>query len=137
MTAATTPADTGAEAVYRRYIAILNARRWEELGAVVHDEVTHDGRRMTREQFADLLREDVAVIPDLRYDVQALVVSGDHLAARLWFDCTPARPFREVDTGGRRVAFAEHAFYRLADGRIRTVESVVDVDAVRRQVQPG
>jgi predicted ester cyclase len=132
-----TAADTGAEAVYRRYLEVLNDRRWEELAEVVHDELTHDGRRMTREQFTDLLRDDVAVIPDLHFDLHALVVSGDRLAARLWFDCTPVRPFRGVDTGGRRVAFAEHAFYELTEGRIRAIESVVDVDAVRRQVQRG
>lgn len=130
-----TAEDTGARAVYERYLAVLNARRWYALVDVVHDEVTHDGRRMTREQFADLLREDVAVVPDLHYELRTLVVSGDRLAARLWFDCTPARPFRGVDTGGRRVGFAEHAFYDLAEGRILRIESVVDVDAVRRQVQ--
>ncbi|TNM67100.1 ester cyclase [Streptomyces sp. NP160] len=132
-----TAGHTGAEAVYARYLLVLDERRWEDLGAVVHDEVTHDGRLMTREQFADLLREDVATIPDLRYELRALVVDGDHLAARLWFDCTPVRPFRGVDTRGQRVAFAEHAFYELVDGRIRSIESVVDVDAVRRQVQGG
>lgn len=124
-----------AERCYARYLAVLNGRRWDELVDVVHDHLTHDGRAMTREQFADLLRDDVATVPDLRYELRALVVDGDRLAARLWFDCTPVRPFRGVDTAGRRVAFAEHAFYELADGRIRAVESVVDVDAVRRQVQ--
>lgn len=133
--------DTGgtgdAERVYARYLEVLNGRRWDELAGVVHDELVHDGRTMTREQFADLLREDVATIPDLRYQVRLLLADGDRLAVRLWFDCTPVRPFRGVDTRGRRVAFAEHAFYELVDGRIRTVESVVDVDAVRRQVERG
>lgn len=133
--------DTGgtgdAERVYARYLEVLNGRRWDELAGVVHDELVHDGRTMTREQFADLLREDVATIPDLRYQVRLLLADGDRLAVRLWFDGTPVRPFRGVDTLGRRVAFAEHAFYELVDGRIRTVESVVDVDAVRRQVERG
>ncbi|MFB9378339.1 ester cyclase [Kineococcus gynurae] len=125
-----------AESLYREYLGILNGRRWDRLAAVVHDELTHNDRTMTRAEFVDLLREDLAAIPDLHYDVHRLLVQGDRLAVRLWFDCTPVRPFRGVDTRGQRVGFAEHAFYELAGGRIRTVESVVDVDAVRRQVRP-
>jgi len=133
------PEDHGGSSVrcYERYLDVLNGRRWEDLVDVVHDHLTHDGRAMTRAQFADLLRDDAATIPDLRYEVRTLVVDGDRLAVRLWFECTPVRPFRGVDTRGRRVAFAEHAFYELEQGRIRAVESVVDVDAVRRQVQRG
>ncbi len=125
----TTPAGD----VYARYLDVLNDRRFEDLDQVVHDRVTHNGRDLSRGEFADLLREDVATIPDLHYELRRLVVDGADLAARLWFSCTPRRPFRGVDTGGRRVGFAEHVFYELRDGRIAAIESVVDVEAVRQQ----
>ncbi len=100
---------------------------------VVHDELTYNDTTLTRDQFANLLHEDVRTIPDLRYEVRSMVADDARIAARLWFSCTPRRPFRGVDTGGRRVAFAERVFYELVDGRIRKIDSLIDVDSVRQQ----
>lgn len=119
---------------YRDYLAVLDARRLDDLDRFVADEVVHDDRTMTRAGYRALLEEDVRLIPDLRYDLQELVVEGTSVAARLWFDCTPVADFRGLPTAGRRVRFAEHAFYRFTDGRITRVRSVVDLAAVRRQV---
>lgn len=119
---------------YRDYLAVLDARRLDDLDRFVAEELLHDDRPLTRAGYRALLEEDVRLIPDLRYDLQELVVQGTDVAARLWFDCTPVADFRGLPTAGRRVQFAEHAFYRFTDGRITQVRSVVDLAAVRRQV---
>lgn len=119
---------------YRDYLEVLDARRLDELVRFVADELVHDDRPMTRAGYRALLEEDVRVIPDLRYDLQQLVVEGTRVAARLWFDCTPVADFRGLPTTGRRLRFAEHAFYEFTDGRITRVRSLVDLDAVRQQV---
>ncbi|GAA4905275.1 putative ester cyclase [Actinomycetospora succinea] len=120
--------------VYRAYLACLDERRFEDLEAYVHDSLTYNGAPMTRAQYAGMIADDAAAIPDLAFVVDRLVVQGDEVAARLWFDCTPRGEFRGVAVDGRRVAFAEHVFYRFAEGRIAEVWSLIDVEAVREQL---
>ncbi len=81
-----------------------------------------------------MLADDIHNIPDLRYDIQVLVVGPDHVACRLWFDGTPQRDFLGTDASGRRVSFAEHVLYRFRASRIRQVWSLIDTDSVRRQL---
>ena len=122
------------ETVYRAYLACLDERRFGDLDAYVHDTVTYNGAPMTRTRYAELIAADVAAIPDLAFVVVRLVVAGDEVAARLWFDCTPRGRWRGLEPDGRRVAFAEHVFYRFADGRIADVRSLIDIESVRDQL---
>ncbi|GLZ45489.1 ester cyclase [Actinomycetospora sp. NBRC 106375] len=122
------------EETYRAYLACLNERRFEALDGFVHDSLRYNDAPMTRDDYRDLLVGDVAAIPDLAFVVDLLVVRGDHVACRLAFDCTPRGEFRGLPVDGRRVSFAEHVFYRFADGRIAQVWSLIDTDAVRRQL---
>ena len=122
------------EQIYRSYIAALNDRRLDDLDRFVHDRLTYNGERWTREQYRTLLAGDIRDIPDLRYDIELLVVGSDDVASRLWFDCTPQRTFLGIDTGGRRVSFAEHVFYRFRANQIERVWSLIDTEAVRRRL---
>jgi predicted ester cyclase len=119
---------------YLGYLDVLNERRWEDLAGFVADELTYNGRALTGTEYERERRDDVAAIPDLRFDVDLLVVEGDRVACRLAFDCTPERPFLGFDPPGRRVQFAEHVFYRFQDGRIVEVWSLIDLEAIREQM---
>ena len=121
--------------VYREYLRALDERRWDDLGTFVHDEVVYNGQRWTRTDYRDRLVADAEAIPDLAYAVELLVVEGDHVAARLRFDCAPRGRFLGVDVDGRRVSFTEHVFYRFREGRIEQVWSHIDVEELRRQVE--
>ena len=121
------------EARYRRYIAQLNDRRLD-LGEFVHEGLTYNGRAITRRQYEDLIAGDVAAIPDLLFDVRRLVVDGDQVACRLHFACTPQAEFLGLRPTGKSVAFAEHVFYRLRDGKIAEVWSLIDRAAIERQL---
>lgn len=122
------------ERTYRSYLAALNERRFDDLESFVHDQLTYNTASITRQQYASMLAEDVRAIPDLHYEVQLLVAGDDHVACRLWFDCTPQRAFLGIDPNGLRVSFAEHVFYRFRDQRIDQVWSLLDTDAIRRQL---
>jgi predicted ester cyclase len=122
------------EEIYRDYIATLNGRRFDDLDRFVHDRLTYNGEEWTRDQYKVLLAGDLQRIPDLHYEIKLLVVSSDHVACRLWFDCTPQQVFLGIDAGGRRVSFAEHVFYRFRANRIENVWSLIDTDGVRRQL---
>ena len=127
------------EPIYRSYIAMLNDRRFSDLDRFVHDELTYNGETWSREKYEELLSDSVRRIPDLHYDIALLVTGPDHVACRLWFDCTPVGDFLGVDVEGRRVLFAEHVFYRFRAGRIEQVWSLIDTDGIRRQLsaRPG
>jgi predicted ester cyclase len=56
----------------------------------VHDQMSYNGETMTRRQYQDLIAADVTAIPDLVLDAHIIVTSGDQVACRLVFDCTPA-----------------------------------------------
>lgn len=112
-------------AIYRDYIACLNASAWDRLGEFVSDDVTHNGRPFGVTGYRAMLENDVATIPDLRFEIELLVVDGDWVASRLAFDCHPAGDLQGVTVDGRRATFAENVFYRFRDGRIADVRSVV------------
>ena len=123
------------ERIYHDYIDALNDRRFEDLQQFVHDRLVYNGDSITREQYAAMLAADVRAIPDLHYDIDLLVVADHQISARLWFDCRPQGTFLGISVDGRRVSFAEHVFYRLQDGRIGRVWSLLDRKAISDQVE--
>ncbi len=120
---------------YRDYIACLNHRDWDSLSNFVHEDVRHNGRLLRLSGYRNLLETDVRDIPDLRFEIGTLVANTPQIAARLLFDCTPAGVFMGLPVNGRRVAFAEHAFYEYRDGKIWDVKSVIDKAAIEAQLR--
>ena len=91
---------------------------------------------MTRREYQELIAGDIAAIPDLVFDAHLVVASGDRVACRLVFDCTPQHDFLGFTANGERLVFAEHVFYRYRDGRIAEVSSLIDRFAVHAQLHP-
>ncbi|TKB29557.1 MAG: ester cyclase, partial [Mesorhizobium sp.] len=54
--------------LYRGYIACLNKQDWPNLGRFVHDEVTHNGRKLGLSGYLEMLVRDFDEIPDLYFD---------------------------------------------------------------------
>jgi predicted ester cyclase len=72
----------------------------------VHDQMSYNGETMTRRQYQDLIAADVTAIPDLVLDAHIIVSSGDQVACRLVFDCTPRHEFLGFSPNGKRLIFA-------------------------------
>ncbi|MDO9378740.1 MAG: ester cyclase [Nocardioidaceae bacterium] len=125
---------TDLRASYDAYLACLNARDWDDLGHHVHPDVEHNGQTLGVAGYRSMLEDDVAAIPDLRFDVELLVVQAPRLAARLTFDCTPAGELFGVHVDGSHVRFSENVFYLYRDDKIASVWSVVDRAAVWEQM---
>src|SRR3712207_3129794 len=106
------------EAHYRPYIGCLNNRRLDELDEFVHEELTYNGEPETRADYRARIAEDVAAIPDLYFDVRLIVVGGDQIACRLFYNCTPQseglRPGAKRDTS----SLSRDVFYKFRDGQI-------------------
>lgn len=119
---------------YTAYIAAINTH--SSLSPFVHEQVTHNGRRMTVSEYEAMIEASFDAAPDLYFNVKMLLATEDSVAARIWFDCTPEKEFLGCQpTGkGKVVHFAEHVFYRFRDGKIEEVWSICDVQAVAQQL---
>jgi predicted ester cyclase len=122
------------ETHYHRYISYLNEHRTDELGEFVHDELTYNGKPMTRIDYQDLIAGAIAAIPDLYFNIHLLIANRDQIACRLLFDCTPQSEFLGLQPTGKSVSFSEHVFYRFRDGKICEVWSLIDRPAIERQL---
>jgi predicted ester cyclase len=119
---------------YLEYIAVLNERRFDALADHLQPVLTYNGEVLTGEQYQADRVEDVDAIPDLFFDVRQLVVEDDQVASRILFRCTPRRDHLGLPVSGRRLEFTENVFYRFVDDRIAAVDSVIDKEAIRRQL---
>ena len=84
--------------------------------------MTQNGVPATRDDMAAALREHTRAIPDLVWDVQALVIEGNRIAARLR-DTGPRRRQAAVAVTSDEGAFVERdrdAAGRLANHTCRT-----------------
>lgn len=122
------------EQSYRDYIACLNDRDWYGLHRFVHEDARHNGRLLGLSGYLAMLQGNVRDITDLSFEIGQLIASPCRIAARLLFDCTPAGIFMDLPVNGRKVAFAEHAFYEYYDDKIWDVRSVIDKAAIEAQL---
>ena len=120
--------------IYRQYIACLNRQDWSKLGRFVHDDVSHNDRRIGLSGYRAMLERDYEEIPDLRFNIELLVAEPPYVASRLAFDCTPKGEFLGLQVNGKKVSFAENVFYRFGGERIEQVWSVIDKPAIEAQL---
>jgi predicted ester cyclase len=121
-------------AIYRAYIACLNAQDWANLGRFVGDDAIHNGRRFGLSGYRGMLERDFAEIPDLSFNVGLLICDPPFVASRLDFACTPTGAFLGLPVNGKHVSFAENVFYEFRDEKIWQVWSVIDKAAVEAQI---
>lgn len=122
------------ESVYRDYIACLNGRDLSGLERYVDEGATHNGRPLGVSGYREMLERDFADIPDLRFNIELLVVDPPYVASRLHFQCTPRADFMNLHVGGIEVSFAENVFYEFMEAKISRVWSVIDKAAIEAQL---
>ena len=122
------------ERVYRDYIACLNGRDLSRLERYVDEGATHNGRPLGLSGYREMLEKDFADIPDLRFNIELIVVDPPYVASRLHFECTPRATFMNLNVGGVRVSFAENVFYEFREEKIARVWSVIDKAAIEAQL---
>jgi predicted ester cyclase len=100
-------------AVYRDYIACLNAQGLPHLGQFVHEEVHYNSQRIGLSGYREMLARDFDAIPDLHFDIQLLIADPPYVASRLRFNCTPKGALFGLHVNGKRVSFSENVFYEF------------------------
>lgn len=114
-----------------------------DLSSFVHDEVHHNGRRMTCAQYEGLILEAFVAIPNIRFEAEMVVAnvaspSEGRLACRILFaDCRPrdgkGTRLQGMVAGKDVLTFSEHVFYTFVDGKIADVKSLLDEKAFTDQ----
>ena len=79
-------------------------------------------------------KEALAAMPDLRHDVQEVVVDGDVEMARVVVIGTMAGDFGGVDGTGRRFRIDQAVVTHLRDGKVAEAWEIADIAALRDQV---
>jgi len=126
------------EARFRRYIDNLNTRRLDEAAAFYHDPVLVSGAEMTRAEWKRACIDQVIdAIPDWHWRIDDILIDGGRVALRLTDTGTPTREILGLVSSGERMRVNEHAFYRIVDGKISEVYSVLDVHAAQLQLESG
>jgi predicted ester cyclase len=86
------------------------------------------------EEEKQVWREALAAMPDLRHDVQEVVVDGDVEMARVIVTGTMKAEFGGVAGSGRSFRMDQAVITHLRDGKIAEAWEIADVAALREQV---
>ena len=100
------------------------------------DAVIHAPRGLSttsREAEKTVWREALAAMPDLRHDVQEVVVGDDIEMARVVVTGTMAGPFAGIDGSGRSFQMDQAVIVHLRDGRVVEAWEIADVGALEYQ----
>ncbi len=79
-------------------------------------------------------RDALAAMPDLRHDVQEVVVDGDVEMARVVVTGTLASGFAGVEGTGRSFRIDQAVITHLRDGKVAEAWEIADIAALREQV---
>ncbi len=82
-------------------------------------------------------RDALAAMPDLRHDVQEVVVDGDVEMARVVVTGTLTATFGGVEGTGRSFRMDQAVIAHLRDGKVVEAWEIADIAALRAQVAPG
>jgi steroid delta-isomerase-like uncharacterized protein len=102
-----------------------------------HDAVIHAPAGLSTnsaEEEKQVWREAVAAMPDLRHNVQEIVVSGTVEMARVIVTGTMQGAFGGVAGSGRSFEMDQAVIVHLRDGKIEEAWEIADVAALRAQV---
>jgi predicted ester cyclase len=126
--------DSDLREFYLRYIAELNAHRFDQMGEFIDDRTTLNGEPATRDDLIAVQKADVAAVPDLHWELQELLFDGDRLAARLVNTGTPVKEWLGVEPTGASFKITEYAIYQVRNGRFVHMTALHDAGEMRRQL---
>ena len=126
--------DIDLRAFYERYIAEINAHRFDRMDEFISDEVTLNSEPASREVLLAVQRADVAAVPDLHWKLTELALDGDRIAARLINTGTPVKEWLGVAPTGASFEIVELAIYQVRDGRFVHMSALHDAATLRQQL---
>ena len=75
--------------------------------------------------------------PDVKFVIEDFIQQGDRLAARVTLEGTHRADFAGIPATGKRMKVYDFAMYRIVDGKITDIWSLIDMQAMRDQLKGG
>ncbi len=126
------------ETVVFRWLAAGAAGDLDEFNDLLHaDAIIHAPLGLSTssaEEEKAVWAEALAAMPDIRHDIQEVVVDGDVELARVIVTGTMQSSFAGVDTAGRSFKIDQAVITHLRDGKIAEAWEIADVAALQAQV---
>lgn len=126
------------ETVVFRWLAAGDSGDLDAFDALLHaDAVIHApvGLSTTSAEAEKAVwRDALAAMPDLRHDVQEVVVNGDVEMARVVVTGTMTAGFAGVEGSGRSFRIDQAVITHLRDGKVAEAWEIADIAALREQV---
>jgi steroid delta-isomerase-like uncharacterized protein len=73
--------------------------------------------------------------PDVKFVIEDFIQQGDRVAARVTLEGTHRADFAGISATGKHMKVYDFAMYRIADGKITDIWSLIDMQAMRDQLQ--
>jgi steroid delta-isomerase-like uncharacterized protein len=96
-------------------------------------KVAGSGLDYLKARAASLLK----AFPDVKFVIEEVVQQDDRLAARVTLEGTHQADFAGIRATGKRMKVYDFAMYRIADGKITDIWSLIDMQAMRDQLDSG
>ena len=124
-----------------RWLAAGDAGDFDAFDELLHpDVVVHAPLGLSTASVDDekaVWRDALAAMPDLRHDVQEVVVEGGVEMARVVVTGTMAASFAGVEGSGRSFRIDQAVITHLRDGKVIEAWEIADIAALRAQVADG
>ena len=121
-----------------RWLAAGDAGDFDAFDELLHpDVVVHAPLGLSTASVDDekaVWRDALAAMPDLRHDVQEVVVEGGVEMARVVVTGTMAASFAGVEGSGRGFRIDQAVITHLRDGKVIEAWEIADIAALRAQV---
>jgi predicted ester cyclase len=126
------------QTVVFRWLAAGDAGDVDAFDGLLHpDVVVHAPLGLSTTNIDDekaVWKTALAAMPDLRHDVQEVVVDGDVEMARVVVTGTMAASFAGVDGSGRGFRIDQAVITHLRDGKVTEAWEIADIAALGAQV---
>ena len=129
------------ETIVFRWLAAGDTGDLDAFDDLLHaDAVIHAPRGLSTtsaEEEKAVWRDALAAMPDLRHEVQEVVVDGDVEMARVIVTGTTTAPFAGLGAPGRSFRIDQAVIVHLREGKVAEAWEIADIPALETQVGEG
>ncbi|MEU4678834.1 ester cyclase [Micromonospora sp. NPDC023737] len=119
---------------YMRYAEALNAHQFDRMAEFINDEVLLGGHPGSRDDVVTVLKGIADAVPDIRWEVDELLIDRDGIAVRAINTGTPTKEWLGIQPSGASFKIVEYAIYKVRDGRFSQMTNLHDSAEMLRQL---
>lgn len=110
------------KSVVRRSFELLNEKRLEDLGSLVHDDIVNHTavpeKRNGVENYKAVMKWLLKAVPDQRWEIEDILAEDDKVMCRMTFSGTHKGDFIGVPPTGKSFSVKHIHVFRVTDGKL-------------------